>query len=93
MLQGGSLLGLSLRNDSTLQDNNYNYTLLHKNHMIHSSRPMARSIYSERYGPTWAISCLSVLLRAMQGRTDNYKTAIQLNDEEEVSLLFRDPCI
>jgi hypothetical protein len=34
------------------------------------------------FDPTWAISCLSVLLRAMQGRTDNCKTAIQLNDEE-----------
>jgi hypothetical protein len=33
------------------------------------------------YDPTWAISCLSVLLKAMQGRTDNCKTAIQLNDE------------
>jgi hypothetical protein len=38
------------------------------------------------HDPTWAVSCLSVLLRAMQGRTDNYKTAIQLNDAE-VSLL------
>jgi hypothetical protein len=38
------------------------------------------------YGPTGAISCLYVLLRAMQGRTDNCKTAIQLNDEE-VSLV------
>jgi hypothetical protein len=43
------------------------------------------------YDPTWAISCLSVLLRAMQGGTDNCKTAIELNDEE-VSL-FTDPCI
>jgi hypothetical protein len=34
------------------------------------------------YDPTWAISCLSVLLRAMQGRTDNCKTAIQFNDKE-----------
>jgi hypothetical protein len=43
------------------------------------------------YGATWGISCLSVLLRAMQGRTDNCKTAIELNDEE-VNLLT-DPCI
>jgi hypothetical protein len=34
------------------------------------------------FGPTWAISGLSVLLRAMQGRTDNCQTAIELNDEE-----------
>jgi hypothetical protein len=44
-------------------------------------------------GPTWAINCLSVLLRAMQGRIDNCKTAIQLHDEEEISLLFRDSCM
>jgi hypothetical protein len=34
------------------------------------------------FDPTWAISCLSVLLRAVQGRTDNCMTVIQLNDEE-----------
>jgi hypothetical protein len=34
------------------------------------------------YGPTWAISGLSVLLRARQGRTDNCETAIQWNNEE-----------
>jgi hypothetical protein len=44
------------------------------------------------YGPTWAISCLFVLLKAIQGRTDNYKTAIQLNDEE-VSLFTDDRVI
>jgi hypothetical protein len=45
---------------------------------------------SNSYGLTWAISCLSALLRVMQGRTDNCKTVIQLNDEE-VSL-FTDLC-
>jgi hypothetical protein len=44
-----------------------------------------------RFGPTWADSCLSVMLRAMQGRTDNCQTAIELNDEEVN--LFTDPCI
>jgi hypothetical protein len=97
-LQGGSLLGLSFRKGSDLQDNNCNYTLFHKNHMIYCSqrRPRAQSSLFVRsrmcnsYGPTRAVSRLSVLFRAMQSRTVNCKTAVQLNDGEEVSL-FRDP--
>jgi hypothetical protein len=49
-----------------------------------SRRPMCNS-----YGSTWAICCLFVLLRAMQSRTDNCMTAIQLNDEVEVSLFVQ----